>query len=43
MTQIGGDDIVISGVDGRFPKSPNMEEYGKNLYNKVSNKQYKIL
>lgn len=28
-------DIVISGIDGRFPKSKNMEEFGWNLYNQV--------
>lgn len=30
-----GDDIVITGVSGKFPKSENVEEYAKNLYSKV--------
>lgn len=29
------DDIVISGISGRFPKSNNMREFAYNLYNKV--------
>lgn len=29
------DDIVISGISGRFPKSNNMREFAHNLYNKV--------
>jgi fatty acid synthase, animal type len=29
------DDIVISGISGRFPKSNNMYEFEYNLYNKV--------
>lgn len=29
------DDIVISGVSGRFPSSDNMNEYAFNLYNKI--------
>lgn len=28
-------DIVISGMAGRFPKSANIEIFSKNLYNKV--------
>lgn len=30
------DDIVISGVAGRYPNSRNVEEFAHNLYNKVS-------
>lgn len=29
------DEIVISGVSGRFPSSKNMAEFAHNLYNKV--------
>lgn len=29
------DEIVISGVSGRFPNSDNMAEFAHNLYNKV--------
>lgn len=29
------DDIVITGMDGRFPKCKNMEDLGKNLYDKA--------
>lgn len=29
------DDIVISGVSGKFPNSDNMNEYAFNLFNKV--------
>lgn len=28
-------DIVISGISGRFPKSSNLREFEHNLYNKV--------
>lgn len=31
-----GDEIVISGISGKFPNSKNVEEYAANLYNKVS-------
>lgn len=30
-----GEEIVISGMAGRFPDSDNMEELKKNLLNKV--------
>lgn len=30
-----GDEIVISGMSGRFPNSDNVEELSYNLYNKV--------
>lgn len=33
-----GDEIVISGVAGKFPNSKNVEEFAENLYNKVSDK-----
>lgn len=36
MDKISGEDIVVSGMDGRFPKSRNIEEFGQNLYNKVT-------
>lgn len=29
------DEIVISGVSGRFPNSSNMAEFAHNLYNKI--------
>lgn len=35
MDAYSGEDIVISGIDGIFPKSKNIEEFGRNLYNKV--------
>lgn len=30
------DEIVISGVSGKFPNAQNVEEFKKNLYNKVN-------
>lgn len=30
-----GDEIVISGISGRFPNAENMQEFSFNLYNKV--------
>lgn len=30
------DDIVITGVSGKFPNSKNVEEFAHHLYNKVS-------
>lgn len=30
------DEIVISGISGKFPNSRNVEEFAENLYNKVS-------
>ncbi len=30
-----GEDIVISGISGRFPESDNVDEFAKNLYNNV--------
>lgn len=29
------DEIVISGLSGRFPSSANVEEFAQNLYNKI--------
>ncbi len=29
------DGIVISGIGGRFPESDTIDEFAKNLYNKV--------
>lgn len=29
------DDIVVSGISGKFPNSKNVSEFEKNLYNKV--------
>lgn len=30
------DEIVISGIAGRFPNSANVYEFADNLYNKVN-------
>lgn len=30
-----GDEIVISGIAGRFPESNNMKELEDNLFNKI--------
>lgn len=30
-----GDEIVISGISGRYPNSDNIHEFAHNLYNKV--------
>jgi fatty acid synthase len=30
-----GDDVVISGVSGRFPNSRNLHQFAANLYNKI--------
>lgn len=30
-----GDEIVISGMSGRYPECDNVEELSHNLYNKV--------
>lgn len=30
------DDIIISGISGKFPNARNMAEFSHNLYNKVS-------
>ena len=29
------DDVVVSGISGRFPNSNNVQEFEQNLYNKV--------
>ena len=29
------DEIVISGISGKFPESENMEEFSQNLFNGV--------
>jgi fatty acid synthase len=29
------DEIVISGISGRFPNSANVAEFAHNLYNKI--------
>lgn len=29
------DEIVVSGISGRFPNSANIAEFSDNLYNKV--------
>jgi fatty acid synthase len=34
-TFLKGEDIVISGISGRFPESDNVDEFAKNLYNNV--------
>jgi fatty acid synthase, animal type len=33
--EFSGDEVVISGISGRFPKSNNMSEFEFNLYNKI--------
>lgn len=33
--QTPGDEIVISGISGKFPSSRNLTEFGHNLFNKV--------
>ncbi|XP_067616135.1 fatty acid synthase isoform X2 [Eurosta solidaginis] len=33
--ETSGDEIVISGMAGKFPNSHNIEEYEYNLYNKI--------
>jgi fatty acid synthase len=30
-----GEDVVISGMSGRFPESDSVDEFAQNLYNKV--------
>jgi fatty acid synthase len=30
-----GEEIVISGIGGRFPESDTIDEFANNLYNKV--------
>lgn len=30
-----GEEIVISGIAGRFPESDNMQHFQENLFNKV--------
>ena len=30
------DDIVISGMSGKFPKSNNLDEFKYNLYNGIN-------
>ena len=32
---MSANDIVISGMSGRFPESRNVEEFSKNLYSGV--------
>ncbi len=29
------EEVVISGLSGRFPESDNVDEFAQNLYNKV--------
>lgn len=36
MDKISVEDIVISGISGRFPMSQNVDEFGDNLYAKVN-------
>ncbi len=31
-----GEEIVISGIGGRFPESDTVDEFAQNLYNKVN-------
>lgn len=37
------DEIVISGISGRFPSSSNMHDFANNLYNKVIFGDIKLL
>lgn len=30
------DEIVITGISGKFPNAENVSEFAKNLYNKVN-------
>ncbi len=30
-----GEDVVISGVSGRFPEADSINEFAENLFNKV--------
>lgn len=30
------DEIVITGISGKFPNAQNVEEFAKKLYNKVN-------
>jgi fatty acid synthase len=32
---IESEDIVISGISGRFPESDTIDEFAQNLYNNV--------
>lgn len=34
-----GDEIIISGISGKFPSAKNVGEFANNLYNKVRNKK----
>lgn len=34
------DEIVISGISGRFPSAKNVTEFAHNLYNKVWTLEY---
>lgn len=38
-----GDEIVISGISGKFPMSQNVTEFMDNLYSKVKNSTRKII
>lgn len=33
--ELNDNDIVVSGISGRFPSSNNVQEFAENLYNKV--------
>jgi hypothetical protein len=35
LTSILKEEIVISGLSGRFPESDNVDEFAQNLYNNV--------
>lgn len=36
-----GDEIVISGISGKFPSAENVAEFAKKLYNKVRSAKVK--
>lgn len=37
------DEIVITGISGKFPNAENVEEFAKNLYNKVNKSHLYII
>lgn len=36
------DEIVISGISGKFPNAENVEEFARNLYNKVNKSHLQV-
>lgn len=35
-----GDEIVISGISGKFPNAENIQVFSEKLYNKVNYKRH---